>query len=53
MMREVDDLAECYDGSCMECGPLEDDYVPFTETFHGWMPPPSAIVIPFRKRAAG
>ena len=53
MMQEVGEWADCYGGICKECGPVADDYVPFTETFHGWMPPPSAIVIPFRKRAAG
>jgi hypothetical protein len=53
MMREVDDLAKCYGGICMQCGPFADDYVPFTETFYGWTPPPSAIVIPFKKPVAG
>jgi hypothetical protein len=53
MMQEVGEWADCYGGVCMECGPVEDDYVPFTETFHGWTAPPTATVIPFRKRAAG
>jgi hypothetical protein len=50
MMREVDEWAECFGGTCMECGPVEDDYVPFTATFHGWTPPPSAVILPFPSR---
>jgi hypothetical protein len=27
---EVDDIAEQFDGSCDSCGPVDDDYVPFS-----------------------
>jgi hypothetical protein len=50
MMEDVGDWAECFGGTCMECGPVEDDYVPFTATFHGWTPPPSAVILPFPSR---
>lgn len=50
MMREVGELADCYGGCCMECGPVEDNYVLFSETFEGWTPPPTATVLPFKKR---
>ena len=48
MMHEVGDWADMFGGVCTECGPVADDYVPFTQTFYGWTPP-TAVVIPFRR----
>ena len=51
MMQKVGDLVKRSRGVCMECGPVEDGYVPFTKTFHIWTQlPPN--VIPFRKPGA-
>jgi hypothetical protein len=47
LMREVGATAQRFGGTCMECGPVEDDYVPFSLTFHGAMQVPLVETPPF------
>jgi hypothetical protein len=35
VMCEVESLVDPFGGDCHGCGPVEDGYVPFTETFCG------------------